>query len=256
MMTKPGKIPQGGYGEAIGIIVAKIWYPALMRGHHNYGTTYDFPIRIKLIEDWVHQPTENRKLPEWNVSEFIRCAKELEDEGVAAITTYCGMTGSIQEDLTEVLDIPVFTSNLLQVPFVSRIIGKKKRVGILTASSEMILKDNKKTLRQCGIDETIPIAVKGMEESDYVEIWRTQYCLDPEKELDKNQYEPGKVEKALVKATAELISEYPDVGAIVLECTEMPIYAKAIHEATGLLVFDSADLVRYVHSAANKNTYS
>ena len=256
MMTKPGKIPQSGYGEAIGIIVAKIWYPALMRGHHNYGATYDFPIRIKLIDDWVRVPTEKRELPQWNVPEFIRCAKELEGEGVAAITTYCGMTGSIQEDLTEVLDIPVFTSNLLQVPFVSRIIGKKKRVGILTASSEMILKENKKTLRRCGIDETIPIAVKGMEESDYVDIWRTQYCLDPQKELDKSKYEPGKVEKALVKVTEELISEYPDIGAMVLECTEMPIYAKAIHEAIGLLVFDSADLVRYVHSAVNKITYS
>lgn len=165
------------------------------------------------------------------------------------------MTGSIQEDLTEAVDIPVFTSNLLQVPFVSRIIGKKKKVGILTASSEMILQENKKTLRQCGIDETIPIAVKGMEESDYVEIWRTQYCLDPEKEIDKNQYDPAKVEKAMVKATEELISEYHDVGALVLECTEMPIYSKAIREATGLLVFDSTDLVRYTHSAIVKNKY-
>jgi hypothetical protein len=256
MMTKPGKIPQGGYGEAIGVIVAKIWYPALKRGHHNYGATYDFPIRIKLIEDWVHLPTEKRELPHWNVPEFIKCAKELEVEGVAAITTYCGMTGSIQEDLTAAVDIPVFTSNLLQVPFVSRIIGKKKRVGILTASSEMILKENKKALRQCGIDETIPIAVKGMEESDYADIWRTQYCRDPQKEPVRNEYAPAEVEKVLVRATEDLISEYPDVGAIVLECTEMPIYAKAVHEATGLLVFDSADLVRYVHSAVYKNRYS
>jgi hypothetical protein len=78
-MIQPGKIPQGGYGEAIGITVAKIWYPVLMRGYHNYSATYDFPIRIKLIEDWVHLSTEKRKLPQWNVSEFIRCAKELED---------------------------------------------------------------------------------------------------------------------------------------------------------------------------------
>jgi hypothetical protein len=163
------------------------------------------------------------------------------------------MTGSIQEDLTQVVDIPVFTSNLLQVPFVYRIIGKKKRVGILTASSEMILKENKKALRQCGIDEAIPIAIKGMEESDYIDVWRTQFCLDPEKEINKNQYDPAKVEKAMVKVAEEFISEYPDVGAIVLECTEMPIYAKAIREATGLLVFDSADLVRYVHSAIVKN---
>jgi Asp/Glu/hydantoin racemase len=255
MMTKPGKLPRNGYGESIGIIVAKIWYPALMRGHHNYCTTYDFPIRIKLIEDWVCQPAEKCKLPQWNVPAFVRCAKELEEEGVAAITTYCGMTGSIQEELTQSVEIPVFTSNLLQVPFVSRIIGKKKRVGILTASSEAIMQENKKALRQCGVDETIPIVVKGMVESDYLEIWRTQYCLDPDKEIDKKQYDPLEVEKAVVKATEELLSENPDVGAIVLECTEMPIYAKAVYDATGFPVFDSADLVRYVHSAINKSRY-
>ena len=46
-----------------------------------------------------------------------------------------------------------------------------------------------------------------------------------------------------------MVSENPDIGAIVLECTEMPLYAKAIREATGLLVFDSVSLVEYVHTA-------
>lgn len=62
-MTNPGKIPPGGYGEGIGVIVAKIWYPALIKGHHNFCATYYFPIRIKLIENGVHPPQEQQKLP-------------------------------------------------------------------------------------------------------------------------------------------------------------------------------------------------
>lgn len=260
-MTKPGKLPKecfgisSGSGKPIGVIVAKIWYPALIRGHHNYCSTYDFPIRIKLIENWVCLPKEEQQLPQWEVSEFIRCAKELEKEGVAAITTYCGMTGSIQNDLTESVNIPVFTSNLLMVPFISRIIGKNKRIGILSASSDMILRDNGKALRDCGIDSTIPIAIKGMVESEYSETWRTQYCLNPEEEIDKHQYDPVKVEQMIVKVTKQLLSEFSDVGAVVLECTEMPIYAKALQNATGLPVFDSSDMVRYVHSAFQKDKY-
>lgn len=49
-MTQPGKIPQGEYGEATGIIVAKIWYPALMRGYHNYSATYDLSLEINKLK--------------------------------------------------------------------------------------------------------------------------------------------------------------------------------------------------------------
>ena len=40
------------------------------------------------------------------------------------------------------------------------------------------------------------------------------------------------------------------LGAIVLECTNMPPYAKAIHEATGLPVYDITTLANYVMDGA------
>ena len=46
-----------------------------------------------------------------------------------------------------------------------------------------------------------------------------------------------------------LVSDSPDVGAIVLECTNMPPYTPDIQRETGLPVFDIVSLVTMVHAA-------
>jgi hypothetical protein len=43
------------------------------------------------------------------------------------------------------------------------------------------------------------------------------------------------------------VSEHPDVGAVVLECTNMPPYTADIQRETGRPVFDIVSLVRLVH---------
>ena len=139
------------FGETIGMIVSKQWYAAIIKGHHAYASTYDFPIRIKFIEKYLINSKEG-DLPDFNLSEFIKCAKELEEEGVKAITLDCGLTGGMQKELANAVDIPVFSSNLLIVPLVLRMIKENKKVGILTDTSEYLLKDNCKVLKGCGIE--------------------------------------------------------------------------------------------------------
>jgi len=46
-----------------------------------------------------------------------------------------------------------------------------------------------------------------------------------------------------------LVAEHPEIGAIVLECTNMPPYRADIQLATGRPVFDITTLVRMVHDA-------
>ncbi|MCK4354541.1 MAG: hypothetical protein KAW83_04735 [Dehalococcoidia bacterium] len=245
------------FGEAIGMLVGKWWCSAVRQGHHQYAPTYDFPVRIKFIENyWIQSKRE------FNLSEYIRCAKELEVEGVKAIVGSCGLIGGMQEELANAVDIPVFSSNLLVVPLALRVIGKGKKVGILTDSSEILSKDDCKVLRGCGIQpESRRIVIRGMEESEYQDIWITQFGGgEIEKgnwnleegevaKLELGEFNIKKVEEAVVSVAEKMVSENPDIGAIVLECTEMPLYAKAIRKATGLLVFDSVSLVKYIHTA-------
>ena len=53
----------------------------------------------------------------------------------------------------------------------------------------------------------------------------------------------------LVKVATKLVSDNPDVGAVVLECTNMMPYAAAIQEEIDLPVFDIYTLVNMVHQA-------
>jgi len=52
-----------------------------------------------------------------------------------------------------------------------------------------------------------------------------------------------------VRVARRLVAEHSDIGAIVLECTNMPPYAADIQRETGLPVFDIVSLVTMVHGA-------
>jgi len=250
------------FGEAIGIIADKGWYSAIVKGHHTYASTYDFPIRIKFTENYWIKSEGKADLPQVNLLAYIKCAKDLEKEGVKAITLDCGLTGGIQEELANAVDVPVFSSNLLIVPLALRMIGASKKVGILTDTSAYLLRDNCKVLRGCGINPESPrIVIEGMMQSDYRDIWVTQFYGEQKEEFKEDfedwkmgpieeigEFNFQKVEGAIVSVAKKMVSENPDIGAIVLECTEMPLYAEAIREETGLLVFDSVSLVKYIHA--------
>ena len=54
----------------------------------------------------------------------------------------------------------------------------------------------------------------------------------------------------------ELIAENNDLGAILLECSDMPPYAAAVQEATQLPVFDFITLIRWLRSGVAQRPYS
>jgi Asp/Glu/hydantoin racemase len=68
--------------------------------------------------------------------------------------------------------------------------------------------------------------------------------LGDEAELDVDQ-----AREEHVRVVRRFVSDYPDVGALVLECTNMPPYTGDIQRASGLPVFDIVSLVTLVHGA-------
>ena len=53
---------------------------------------------------------------------FIEGARFLEREGVRAITTNCGFLARFQGEMAAAVSVPVFTSSLLMVPLVHRML--------------------------------------------------------------------------------------------------------------------------------------
>ena len=64
------------------------------------------------------------------------------------------------------------------------------------------------------------------------------------------------VEREVVDAALEVQAAHPELGAILLECSDLPPYSAAVQEATGLPVFDFVGFINYVHQAVNARRYS
>jgi Asp/Glu/hydantoin racemase len=92
----------------------------------------------------------------------------------------------------------------------------------------------------------IPLVIAGMEEAEEF----TSAFIDGKPSLD-----PGKVEKEMVGAAQRLAQSHPEVGALVLECTNMPPYAQAVQEVLEIPVFDVVTLVRYVHGSLERQAF-
>jgi Asp/Glu/hydantoin racemase len=205
-------------------------------------TTWNFPVLYKVVKD--ASPDAVVRKGDRNLLElFITGAKELEKEGVRAITTNCGFLAMFHNEMASAVNVPVFTSSLMQVPLVYAMLKPTQKVGIITINSKTL---SQKHLGAVGVDK-VPHVILGTEDEEEF----TRAILDNEMELD---VEKSKAE--LVKVADRLVSDNPDVGAVVLECTNMMPYAAAIQEKVGLPVFDIYTLVQMVHLAAVRNAFS
>jgi hypothetical protein len=63
-------------------------------------------------------------------------------------------------------------------------------------------------------------------------------------------------EKELVGLATDLVKKNPEVGAILLECTELPPYAWAMQKAVRRPVFDFTTLTKWVHSAVVRHQFA
>jgi Asp/Glu/hydantoin racemase len=59
----------------------------------------------------------------------------------------------------------------------------------------------------------------------------------------------------MTSVAAKLVELHPEVGAIVLECTNMPPFARHVQDATSLPVFDVVTMVKYAYSAALRQRF-
>ena len=230
------KIVYGGknvYGYDIGILMLDSKFPRI-RGDVGNAKTWDFPVLYKTVVGGTPKKVV-LELTEDDIEPFILAAKELEQAGVKAITTSCGFLALFQKQLANAVNIPVFTSALLMVPFVKRFIGENRKIGILTANIKTLSDAH---LRAVGIRKE-DVVIKGLEDKEVFTDFTVQ---------NWDRVDTEKCRAELLEATEELLHENDDIGSMVLECTNMPPYTKDIQQVAGMPVFDIVTLVNFVHS--------
>lgn len=128
-------------------------------GNSTNLASYPFPVKLVEVKG-ANTDTVILHPSQKLLEDMIQLAKELEKEGVRAITTSCGFNAIFQEALANAVDIPVFTSSLLQVPFAQALVGRDRAVGVITASASSL---SEKHLRACGITAEMHPIVMGLE---------------------------------------------------------------------------------------------
>ncbi len=229
-------------GHPIGIIyIDDVYYP-MVPGNVVNGYTFPFPTRLKAVEglDCQHLFDAAQGVEE----KVYQACKKLEQEGVRAISGACGFFGNYQASMAEKLDIPVALSSLVQLPWIAALLKKNQSIGVLTAQKDSF---TNQLLDSCGISDDLK---KRLVVNDLG--YEAEFsCITQ----GRGEFHNGMVQQEVVTKALELLTTDPSIGAILLECSDMPPYAYAVQAATGLPVYDFTTLIRWLHSGVAQTPY-
>lgn len=235
-MTAGSRRYQGGkavYGAPLGILMLEAKF-ARIPGDMGNAVTWPFPVLYQVVPgaspERVVLDQARGLLPA-----FLDAAQALVRMGAEAITTNCGFLTLFQRELADHVRVPVATSSLLQVPWVQATLPPGRRVGVLSISGGTLTAAH---LQAVGAAADTPIA--GTENGR--ELFRVLI------KTESDDLDAALAEQDVIDAGRDLLVRHPEIGAIVLECTNMPPYAAALREALQLPVYDIYSLVNWFHT--------
>jgi hypothetical protein len=231
-----GRIARGGkavYGAPLGILMLEAKFPRIP-GDMGNAATWPFPVLYRVVTGASPEKVV-MKGAEGLLPDFIAAAQDLVRMGAEAITTNCGFLSLFQKELATAVKVPVATSALMQVPWVQATLPPGKRVGIVTVSKATL---TPRHLEAANVPLDTPIA--GTENGrEFFRVLIKAEKIDMDIDL---------AERDVVDAGVNLAKAHPEIGALVLECTNMPPYAAALQAACGLPVYDIYTMIAWFHS--------
>lgn len=211
-------------------------------GHIRNRSTFDFPVTYKVVQGATADRVVSQADPRL-LDPFIHAAQELEAQGVAAITGACGYLVLFQRQLADAVNVPLYTSSLIQLPMVYRMLPSDRKVGLLVAKE---LSLTRRHLEAIG-GEDIPVCVAGM--ADQPE-FREVILEGRRAELDADL-----LRHEVLTRVEQLIHDNPDMGALIIECTDLVPFAHSIQARTGVPVFDIVTLTEMVYRSLTRHPF-
>jgi Asp/Glu/hydantoin racemase len=230
----------GVAGYAVGVLHMASPF-AFVPGNIQNATTMPFPVAYECVPSVTLQEvlSGHPKVEEG----LVLAAQRLEGRGVRSIVGACGSFANFQRALTNAVSVPVFASVLVQVPWLLNCMSARRRLGIVFADRKSFTRGLQD---QCGICDMGRLAITD--------------CIDlaPFRALIDRPY--AIAHEALMAAVTAHISSFArmhsDLGAVMLQCSELAPYAAAIQAAVGVPVIDVNTLVEWAHSISVRVPYT
>lgn len=228
-------------GPAVGVLCLETAYPKIP-GHIRNPDTFGFPVVYRVVEGATPERVVGQADPRL-LEPFVDAAKALEAEDVAAITTSCGFLVIFQRELAAAVRVPLYSSSLVQLPMVHRMLRPGQKVGVLAARRRSL---TRRHLEAIG-GESVPICVAGMDDQPE---FREVILEGRRHELDADRLAREVLSEADRLARAE-----PDMGALVIECTDLVPFAHAVQARLGVPVFDIVTLTEMVYATLTRRPF-
>ena len=235
------------YGMGLGIMILDDVYPAFPGDVRN-ASAYPFPIQYEIVEGVdIEQLVYGDDVPSC-LPPVERAARKLERIGCRAIAAECGYFAYFQRQIAALVDVPVFMSSLLQATFAQQLIGPDQVVGLLVAQEDRLTERHLTSVGiqpgsnyvVCGVDHQVP---------EFDHLWYVPRRPDP----PAAYYE--KAEQEFLALSVDFYRAHPNMGAMVLECTGMQPFARALQRQIDIPIFSWGTLLDYAYSVVVHRDY-
>jgi len=242
--ARKGKL---GCGMGLGVMILDEVYPAFPGDPRN-PSGYPYPIQYSVVKNIDCEILIRGEDKNPCRKPILDAAKELEKMGCRAILTECGYFAYFQKDVKEHVSIPTFMSSLIQFSWIQQSIGSQKSIGIMCAEKKHLRDEH---LKAVDIDLNSNFVIAGARDeymiTQFESLWN--HDLGPaEADYDTN-------EKELVEMAKDFVGKNPGIGALLLECTGMTPFARAIQRAVDLPIYSWGTLLDFAYSISVSRDY-
>ncbi|MCY3878135.1 MAG: aspartate/glutamate racemase family protein [Rhodobacteraceae bacterium] len=220
------------YGATVGILMLDTRFPRIP-GDMGNAFTWPFPVQYRVVSGATPQRVV-RERADGLLERFKSAACGLVAQGADGITTNCGFLSLFQDELKQAAGVPVAASSLMQIPWINSMLPRGRRAGVLTISAATLEPDH--LMAANAPLDTPVVGTEGGQEF-------TGKILGDAAEIDF-----ALCREDMRMAASELVSCHDDLGAIVLECTNMVPFAAEIRKLTGLPVFSAYTHICWLQS--------
>ncbi|NLZ56065.1 MAG: aspartate/glutamate racemase family protein [Clostridiaceae bacterium] len=228
-------------GATIGIMVQDVHYP-LIPGNVVNADTYTYPVRMEIVPgaNQARMHTGDETL----LPSLIETAEKLVLQGCRAIVGACGYFGHFQKGVADSVDVPVYLSSIVQVPWIRVGLKDGQKIGIICADRKNL---TERVFDACGVSH---------DDQARCRIIGAGHLPEFSALLERRgHFDNGILKDELIQLSKQLIADNPDIGALLLECSDMPPYSAAIQAEINLPVYDFITMIDYLHSVVAHKPY-
>jgi hypothetical protein len=207
---------------------------ALIPGNPQHASTFPFPVVYGIVD--VADPLALMRGDTWVGDHVVQAAHRLVSIGVRCVTGICGSFAHFQQRVADELSVPAYLSVLTQIPLILTGLRRDRRLLVLCSARSAV---SPSALAQCGVIETTRLTFEqmlGCPEFDRM--------LAQEIELDA-----ARLRDETLTQVAKALTGQRDIGAVLLQCSDLAPFAGDITRECGLPVFDVTHLITWAHRA-------